>query len=108
MFRRGLHYVAVGTHQIGLLTINKGEALYVSTCKSGDSGLYDSICLDGLYHWWLRINVWAGTGNYYLIGPYLLSRISYASARHVSRTLYFQHDGIHVDRASRVNVEHLE
>ncbi|GFU47631.1 hypothetical protein TNCV_3878271 [Trichonephila clavipes] len=52
MFRRGLHRVVVCIHQIGLLSVNKGEALYVSTCMSGDVGLDNSIRLDGMSTTW--------------------------------------------------------
>ncbi|GFY53491.1 hypothetical protein TNIN_454841 [Trichonephila inaurata madagascariensis] len=48
MFRRGLHRVVVCIYQIGLLSVKKEEALYVSTCKSRDVGLDSSIRLDDL------------------------------------------------------------
>ncbi|GFW93454.1 hypothetical protein TNCV_46571 [Trichonephila clavipes] len=52
MFWRGF---SIGTHQIDVSSINKGNALYVSTCKSV---LEDSIHLDGR-----PCNRRAGPGN---------------------------------------------
>ncbi|GFW86699.1 hypothetical protein TNCV_4334831 [Trichonephila clavipes] len=53
----GLHSGTIGTHQISLLSINKGDTLYISTYKSVNGRLDDSIHLDG---WSGEISIAAG------------------------------------------------